>query len=411
MSVMKRHYEKVVVCCCFLFLFVNVGFPSTSFNVYQPYIVDVVGDTNGSIVLACRTLASLLSIFFVNRYYLRLDCRLGVLVATMLTAAGFVLYAFACDTPMFCLGAAVSGIGYGLGGMVCMTTLVGRWFRDDVGAAVGVASAGSGMASLVISPLAARVIHATSLSTSFLCEAALAALIGLATFALLRNRPEDMGLAPHTSTRGRAVSPRGMEHAPVPCSIPRGRYVLMLVAMTFMGVISVDGFSYLSILLTTNGVDKLTAATLIAVAGGCLTASKAISGKVFDLVGTFRGSAFFFAVLLVGLALCCLVGLGGVAVAAPAMVAFGFGISLGTVGISVWSLELSTPASRTKTVKDFQIAYSLGGFLFNFVPGTLMDLCGSYVLSYVIMLGFCAACAVITLGTYRRYALRDHMPQ
>ena len=104
--------------------------------------------------------------------------------------------------------------------------------------------------------------------------------------------------------------------------------------------------------------------------------------------------------------MCCLVGIGGPAIAWVAAVLFGFGLSLGTVGISVWSLKLSTPLHRASVIKNFQVAYSLGGFAFNIVPGTLADLCGSYVPSYLIMLGFLLVCAVITLTTYWRYAVR-----
>lgn len=39
----KQHYEAVVAVCCFLILFTNVGLPSTSFSVYQPYLVDLPG--------------------------------------------------------------------------------------------------------------------------------------------------------------------------------------------------------------------------------------------------------------------------------------------------------------------------------------------------------------------------------
>ena len=410
----RAHYEKVVCACCFLFLFVNMGFASTSFGVYQPYIVEVVGNTAGSVVLACRTLASLVCMLFVNRYYMHLDCRRGVLVATLLTAVGFALYSQARSVALFCLGAVFTGSGYGLGGMVCMTTLVGRWFHDHVGTAVGIASAGSGMASLIVSPIAARIIHASSLSTAFLCEAALAAVIGVVVFAFLRNRPQDMGLEPFAlpeRPEGGEVHRPGHAHAVQAADeggvdLPRGAFIAMMVAMTFLGVLSVDGFNYLSILLTSNGVDRMQAATVIAVAGGCLTASKAISGKVFDIVGVFKGSIAFFCIFIAGCAMCCLVGTGSLAVAWMAAVLFGFGLSLGTVGISVWSLKLSTPLRRARVIKNFQVAYSLGGFAFNIVPGTLADLCGSYVPSYLIMLGLLLVCAAITLSTYWRYAVR-----
>ena len=48
-------------------MFVNVGFPSTSFGVYQPYIVEQPGMSHfyGSVVVSLRALASLISMFFI----------------------------------------------------------------------------------------------------------------------------------------------------------------------------------------------------------------------------------------------------------------------------------------------------------------------------------------------------------
>lgn len=406
---MHKHYEKVICACCFLFLFTNVGFASTSFGVYQPYVAEAVGDTGASLVLASRTLASLLSMFFVNRYYFKLGCRKGVFAASLLTALGFALYSQARGMGGYCCAAVLTGMGYGLGGMVCMTTLVGRWFKDNVGTAVGIATAGSGVSTLVVSPLAARIIEASSLSTAFLCEAGLAAVLGAIVFLLVRDRPEDLGLEPFTLPEGKGAgkaSPAAQHQENPGVDLPRHAYILMMLAMVFMGVIAVDGFNYLSILLTSNGVDKIHAATLIAVSGGCLTVSKTVVGKVFDLIGVFRGSVAFFGILILGCVMCCLVGTRTAAVEWAAVILFGFGMSLGTVGISVWSLRLSSPQRRAKTIKNFQIGYALGGFVFNFVPGTLMDLCGSYVVSYLIILVLALACAGITLTTYWRYAVK-----
>ena len=56
---LKQHYEKVICACCFLLLFTNVGLASTSFSVYQPYLVELpgVGHSGGSIVISIRTFA------------------------------------------------------------------------------------------------------------------------------------------------------------------------------------------------------------------------------------------------------------------------------------------------------------------------------------------------------------------
>ena len=67
----KSHYEKIIVACCFLSLFVNIGLNSTSFAVYQPYIVSMpgIGDAAGSIILSTRILVSAVATMLVNRFY------------------------------------------------------------------------------------------------------------------------------------------------------------------------------------------------------------------------------------------------------------------------------------------------------------------------------------------------------
>ena len=96
--------------CCFAFLFVNVGFPSTAFGVFQPYIVEVPGMSHalGSLVVSFRALVSLLATFFVAHYYRRLDCRAGVALGTCLTGLGFAVYAFADSFALFMLGSLLA---------------------------------------------------------------------------------------------------------------------------------------------------------------------------------------------------------------------------------------------------------------------------------------------------------------
>lgn len=107
-------------------MFVNVGCPSTSFGVYQPYIVDQPNMTHfyGSLIVSLRSLASLISMFFIAAYYKKLDCRIGVALATMATGLGFIIFAFSDNVVMYSLGAIVMGVGYSLGGAAGMTILL-----------------------------------------------------------------------------------------------------------------------------------------------------------------------------------------------------------------------------------------------------------------------------------------------
>lgn len=484
----RGHYALVVCACCFLFIFVNIGLPSTSFNVYQPYLVAVegVGDTGGSLILAVRTFVSLLCMLVVGRYYDLLDCRRGICLACALTAVGFVLYGVADSLLLYCLAAAFAGAGYGFGGMVGMTMLVSRWFAGDVGKAVGFAAVGSGVASFTIPMVATAVIHAASLSAAFFFEALLAAVVGALMLVLLRNRPSDMRLKPFDpaarmsaasgaegpcaqgenarkqgktaghrngmqgGNRGaQSEGPRNQSNALDAASEgscvrkaaaaqgedackqgkPAGHHngtasgtparrskrahrvgateplspsqrAALFAAVICIGAISVGGYGYVSVLMTSNGFDPYFVAGLLSVLGISLAVAKLANGIVFDACGTFVGSAVFFVLMDAGLVLCCFMGTGSHVLAIAASVLFGVGVSLGTVGVSVWSIDLSTALERPALVKNLQVAYALGGFLFNFFPGLLKDLTGTYLVSYVILVAAGLACTAIVLGIY-----------
>lgn len=397
---MKSHYEKVITFCCFLFLFVNIGFPSTSFNVYQPYLIaqDAVGDLGASAILALRTLVSLCAMFFVDRYYSSLDARRGVALACAMTAAGFGLFAVGGALPVYLIGAVFAGAGYGLGGMVAMTILTNRWYRTGIGTAMGIASVGSGVASIIVPLVAVQVIHAQSLHDAFALEAGVALAMAALVLLLLRNRPSDIGrelVSPETA-EGKAA--RAVRE---PYKLTPFWRILFMAALVAVGAVAVGGGTYLSVLFTSSGIDPVYAATLLSVMGVCLTIAKFVTGKLFDAIGTRIGSALMFGVLSLGLALCIGSSSGSPVLAAVASALVGAGISLGTVGISMWSLELTDGGSTTRFVKRCQIAYALGGFIMNSIPGPLKTITGTYVSAYVIMLAITLYAGFVVVAIYR----------
>lgn len=405
---MKKHYEKVITLCCFLFLFTNVGLTSTSFNVYQPYIIatDGVGDVGGSLILSIRTLTSLLTIIFVDRYYHALDVRLGVFLASLMTTAGFVIYSFAGNLGGFVAGAVFAGAGYGLGGMVGMTLLISRWFDHGLGGAVGFASLGSGFASILVPLVAVRIIEGQSLQLSFRLEALLALALGLLVFALLRNRPSDVNAEVEQKNAAKDEpdnkSSRENERAGDPEIPPRHRKIL-LAAMMCVGCMSVGGDTYYSVLLTTNGFDPHFAAFTLSLLGFALTTSKMITGKMFDRFGVERSSSLVFLTLIIGFACSCFTPCGSSALGLFAALLIGWGTALGTVGLSVWSLQLADPANREKSIKNAQVAYSLGGFLINAIPGPLRVATGTYVSTYLILFAMAVFASVTVVSIYKRY--------
>ena len=278
----KRHYEKVIAACCFLILFTNVGLPSTSFSVFQPYLVDLpgVGNTGGSIIISVRTFMSLIGMLVVGRYYDLLNCRVGAFLASLCVCAGFFLYSQ--NTGSFiglCAGSVFTGLGYGLGGMIASTMLINRWFRSNVATVAGIAAVGSGVAAVILPNVTVALISTYSLSAAFLFESALALVLGVLVFLLLRNYPRDLGLEPYEAPEGKKAGKPGRARAARRNrNVPEKLAPLVLVAMTFVGCISVGGTSYLAVLFTSEGFSAEGAAALVALCGGCLTVAKLASG-------------------------------------------------------------------------------------------------------------------------------------
>lgn len=404
---LKRHYDKIIAGCCFLFLFANLGMASTAFSVHQPYIVAMegIGDGGGSLILSVRTAVSLLAMVFVDRYYGALDVHRGVFFATMATACGFIVYSMAGSLPVFLAGAVLLGLGYGLGGMVAVTYIANRWFARGLGAMVGFASMGSGVATIVMPVVVLQVIHATSLSGAFAFEAALAAAIGAVAALVLRNRPSDMGLEPSAALPAAPRGRRGRAHRPMR-EAPASEHLLLMVAMTGVGIFSCCGITYISVLATSNGFSPVLAALLVSIAGIALTLSKFVTGELFDHLGGAAATAILFSVGIAGYSLCCLAGWGNAGIMVAGAVLVGAGLSLGSVGVSVWSIDLSSRANREKEIKNFQVAYAIGAFISNTLPGFVMDAVGTYTASYGAVAAVAAAAAFIILRYYLRYADR-----
>lgn len=410
LSGFKGHYHVVIVACCFLIMFVNQGLPSTSFNVWQPYLqrLPSVSDGGVTVILTTRTLVSFLTIFFTTKYYKLFDLRVGIAVATTFTIGGFLLFGLADgDMALLCMGSVLAGIGYGLGGSVATTALIGEWFEGDIGTAGGIAGVGSGVAGMVIPLLVSQIEHHFSLSTAFLSVASLALVFGVITFSFVRSKPSDMGLHPFASKKKSSSSRLAdmearAQASEAPSSISKLSRFLILVAMALLGADAIAANNYFSLTLSTSGIDIMTAAALTSLMGASLTVSKFLSGKLFDIIGTYASSILFFAALVLGCSLLAFVSEGGMLFAVIGAIGFGAGTALSTTGLSVWSIEVSDPSGKLKAARNFMIAYSFGGFAFNMLPGFMKWLTGTYESAFIVFAIGSAVCMCLVLHVLRR---------
>ena len=180
-----------------------MGFCNNVFPIYLPYLEDeLLTGTQGSALISIRCLFGILGMLFVDRFFQRFSLRIGLVITCFITSLAFAVYAVS-DVPWsFYLGAAVSGIGYGLGSMIPVAILIRNWFNCLQNTAIGICAAGSGISTILFPPLLTWVVEKAGIGVGFSLQSVFSLLVGLSVFAVVRDTPEQKQLLPYGCGQG-----------------------------------------------------------------------------------------------------------------------------------------------------------------------------------------------------------------
>ena len=393
----KPHYAWFVCAGCAMLLFCTSGLCVNAFTIYQPYILSLNGFTNAqsSLIVTVRSLFGFGSMLLTGVYYKKLSLRGGMGLAGLLTVVGFVLFGAARSFSAYALAAAVVGVGYGLGTMIPVSMVMERWFIEKRTLAVGLCSAVTGLSTLGIPSLLTWLIEKYGLSATFYMEGGVIAVLALGSFLLVRSRPADIGLKPYGSWDAAAAELGGRERTG---SLAKKDWLLLIPMLLCVGAFTSVGYSHITVLAKGAGFAPHTIALAVTVSGLALMASKFGYGWLEEKLSTYATNWIFGGLLIAGLILCCVTG-GKTLLLYAAMIVYSMGLPLGTIGLTAWAGDLSSPEQYDATIQRFQTGYAAGGLVFSTLPGILADrFGGSYVPAYM----FFIACAAFTVAVIQR---------
>lgn len=397
----RPHYAWYVCLGGALALFAVMGLGVNVFSIYQPEIIRLNGFTGaqGSWITTTRSLFILAALLCVNQLCARLGLRLVMTLGVFLVGVSCVCFAFASSFALYCLAAALTGVGYCWAGMVPLSLAAGRWFQDRRGLALGLASAGSGVSTVFAPVLLTQLMEAQGMRSAFLWEGAVILLCAALVWLLVRDRPASMGLEPYHQL-GKAVQPvqsaqnRG-------AGLTAGQRTALLLAALLVGAPGGPGFSHLTMLYTSVGYDSLFIAGLLSFLGAMISVGKILCGQVYDRLEGRGGNWYTFGTLLLGLGLCCLAPVGGTLLPILAITAFGMGMSITAVSPARWAADLCGEADYENGVRTITTAYTAGVLLFGPLPGVLADWLGGYVPAYAAFFLLLLAAFLILQKLYR----------
>ena len=395
---------------CSAALFVVMGLGVNAFTVYQPYLLELQHFTNaqGSWITTVRSLFGMLSMATADTLCRRLGLRRVIAAGLGCFVLSYGLFGAAQSFPACCFAAVFSGLAYGYGGMVPLTLVISRWFRDKRGFALGLMAASSGISPIVAPPLLTRAIEGAGLRLSFWGEGLFSLILALLAVLLIRDSPEELGLQPYSTgespVQGKTIPVRQKDFTPV-------LWWAAVAAAFFTGGPCGPGFSHLTVLYTAEGYDSGTVALMISCFGVVLMLSKVLYGSISDALGSRTANFFTFGTGIAGFALCCLAPLGSMPLNWVGLVCTALGMPLSSVSLSVWAGELSGGGDYDRLVKWLSTSYMVGALVTGPVPGMLADRFGSYVPAYALFAG-CLVCSMILIqGVYVKLGVGKKAPR
>ncbi|MDH5674269.1 MAG: MFS transporter [Myxococcales bacterium] len=189
-----------IVALAFLTNFVSVGFVFYSYGVFFKALQAEFGGSRlgVSVGLTCMQLTTAAAAPAVGKLLDAGRARAVMTVGALLMASGFVLASTIAELWQFyAIFGLLMGVGVCMLGGVSSSTLVANWFIGRRGTALGLATMGISMSGVVMPPLGTLLIENLGFRSTFLVYAAIAlGLLAPATYFLVVDRPESVGLRP-----------------------------------------------------------------------------------------------------------------------------------------------------------------------------------------------------------------------
>ena len=413
-------YGWIILAVCFVAMVLSNGTHS-SFSVFYVKILKEFGWTRASTasIFSVVVVTYGLTAPFVGTLVDRFGARKVLLIGGTILSLGMVFCSKVHTIYQFyLLFGLMTGIGTSLTGRPASTPVLLRWFPRRRGMALGILSAGSGIAFLTV-PLVEYLIMKFGWRTSFILIGALigAVLLPLVGFLFPRHSP-DISLSSNTTySLGKGDS--GLDHPPgqieggdgwihITWTLKKalGTYRLWLM---FFTALCTFGFTEQLVvvhqvaLMKDVGLTGTFVALLVAL-WGLMKAAGHLSAFISDYIGREKTFTLGCAFSILGLILLLLLEKGfqgWIPYLYPVFFGFGMGINGPVLGVTLSDLFWG---KHFGSINGFTLlGFGLGGILGPWFGGFIFDHTGSYSQALMIaIVAVCLACIFLWLAAPRK---------
>lgn len=356
-----------------------------------------------SIYFSIGSLATLLFMPFGGKLFHKYSIKSFLLVAVIMLVGGFIVLGFMNHVVAWYIISIPMGIGSAILVNLIGPLLINRWFKKDVGKALGILMASAGLVGVFIQPLTSSLIATRGWRFTYI-------FIGIVVFIILTisillflyKQPEDKGLQPYGQSLQESNDAQEEVKTGVPYSKAR-KSSTFYALIVFM--VTITAFGAFQQHIATYGASLNFSASTVgtALSIGMLgsTIGAVIIGAISDRIGVFKTTFMILITILASILCLCMAHLH--------FLLFSLGLflmGLGAIGIPVLSPLLTKVCFGEK---DFDVIYSnvmmgspLATILLLPLYGFIYDATGSY--DYVFYL----LALLISIGAFGILWSKNH---
>lgn len=321
----------------------------------------------------------------------RFGPRRVVLAGALLLAAGFAASSQLTTLWQFYLFFGVlAAVGFGACGWIAAVTVLQTWFRQRLGTATGVVSAGVGIGIQVLVPLEQRLIEAFGWRATYLMLAVATLLIVVPLALVLRRGPAaELPLRPAPAAPGSAAAGMGLSETAwtLRRAMRTHRFWLLWLALLLLSGSVQPLLAHQVVYMMDAGIQALAAATVAGLIGLASVPAKIAWGVVADRLG--REVAYTLGLAWVGVAigLLWLISLTGwLWLPYAYALTMGVGYAVTAALPPIVAADLYRGRSYGAIYGSLNVGSQLGTASAVWVAGAIFDVTGSYGAAFVLAL-------------------------
>lgn len=406
----KLHYAWFILGVCVV---INMIVQASVMSVSNLYIVPMYNElqvprTLLSMQSICITITSVLSAPFWGKIYKTKDARKLLPLCVAGTALCTIGRSFCPNIWVILAVALAKGFFFTGSTLLPISLLLTVWFKKSRGLAVSIATIGTSIGGVILSPLVESWISGYGWRVSDRIVGALILIICVPViFAIVRNRPKDLGLLPYGATpedaaNAAASGKQNRESEAYGMSVAEAKkspQLYLLLAAVFCMTIAFGAALQMATYLTDIGYDTSVAAKAISGYSAVAIFGKLIMGRVADKKGVKFGTIYSCGVSII--AFICFI-LAGNTVGFFGMIVF-YGLANGITAVMPTLLT-----SRIFGKKDYSAIFGwvvsvnrFGGAIGTLLVSFLFDLSGNYSIIWPVCVASMVFCLIALLGAMK----------